>query len=82
MAEAIWTDEADPRAAERHRDDLGQADSDQDLHKRQGRQLRSAFDPARDKRLPNWDGAAEAMAASEERIRRAQEAHRQQIAAE
>lgn len=50
VAERIWTDEADDRASERHRSDLGQADSDQSKHERQGRQLHSAFDPLRDKR--------------------------------
>ncbi len=82
MAEAIWTDPDDPRAPERHRNNLGQADSDEDFHAKIGRQLHSAFDPERDKKMPAWEGAEEAMAASEERIRAAKEAHQQQMAAE
>lgn len=50
VAERIWTDESDRRASERHRSDLGQADSDQAKHKRQGRIIRSAFDAERDGR--------------------------------
>lgn len=50
VAERIWTNEADDRAGERHRNDLGQADTDLNKLKRQGRQLKSAFDADRDKR--------------------------------
>ncbi len=50
VAERIWTDEADDRAKERHRDDLGQAVTDQEKFKREGRVVRSAFDEGRDPR--------------------------------
>ncbi len=48
VAERIWTDESDERAAERHRTDLGQADSDLAKLKRQGRKIQSAFEEGRD----------------------------------
>lgn len=50
VAEQIWTDEDDARASERHRSDLGQAETDQNRFKRSGREIKSAFDPTRDKR--------------------------------
>lgn len=50
VAERIWTNEADDRATERHRNDLGQADTDLNKLKHQGRELKSAFDEDRDKR--------------------------------
>lgn len=50
MAERIWTDPTDQRASERHRSDLGQADSDQARHAESGRIIHSAFDKARDPR--------------------------------
>ncbi len=50
VAERIWTDEADDRATERHRNDLGMAPSDVAKFKRQGRIRRDAFDPLRDPR--------------------------------
>ncbi len=50
VAERIWTDEADDRAAERHRSDLGQADTDKLKFARQGRAMHGAFDEERDAR--------------------------------
>jgi hypothetical protein len=47
VAERIWTDESDGRAPERHRSDLGQADTDLNKFKRDGRELKSAFDSSR-----------------------------------
>lgn len=50
VAERIWTDASDDRAKERHRNDLGQADSDKARHERQHRRIYSAFDEDRDSR--------------------------------
>lgn len=50
VAERIWTDETDDRAKERHRCDLGQASTDQEKFKREGRTIHSAFDDDRDPR--------------------------------
>lgn len=50
VAERIWTDETDERAAERHRSDLGQASTDLSKFERECRTIRSAFDEDRDPR--------------------------------
>ena len=49
-AEFIWTDSDDDRATERHRNDLGMADTDLRRFERQGRKIYSAFDEKRDSR--------------------------------
>lgn len=50
VAERIWTDATDERAEERHRSDLGQAQTDLNKLKRERRTLKSAFDADRDPR--------------------------------
>lgn len=49
VAERLWTDPDDPRAELRNRTCSGLADSDLERMKRQGRTMRAAFDPDRDK---------------------------------
>ena len=67
VAEALWADEADPRAGARRSAVLGQADTDLEKLRRQGRILRSASDPGRDprsieERLAAREGAGSASA--------------------
>ncbi len=50
VAERIWTNTEDERATERRRNDLGQSEADLNRFKRQGRELKCAFDEDRDKR--------------------------------
>lgn len=50
VAEAMWTDEADPRAEARHSARIGQADTDLEKFERFGRVVHAAFDSARDPR--------------------------------
>jgi MoaA/NifB/PqqE/SkfB family radical SAM enzyme len=50
VAERLWTDEHDDRAGERHRNNLGMAETDLHKFKREGREIKSAFDKGRDKR--------------------------------
>lgn len=50
VAEAMWTDESDPRAEARHSARIGQADTDLEKLRRFGRVVRAAFDSERDPR--------------------------------
>lgn len=50
VAERIWTDSSDPRAAHRENSYVGMGDTDMDKFERQGREIRGAFDEERDPR--------------------------------
>lgn len=56
VAEAIWTDEDDPRAQIRQRCNLGMSGADLDKLEERKRTLYSAFDPARIKNMPDTIG--------------------------